>query len=187
LKKILILIAVLMNFLYFGCSTTKNFDNIICSDCNNQDSVVIATNLLLNKMSHNDINADYELNTKDEGNRFILDYIPKKEKIEDGGYYITVSKKLCQISDFIKFATWSSSFNSSDCYNQDSILKALNVFFSEKNGGNKNQANFEVTIREDEDYFFLDRYPKNHNSRGGGCYLVISKKLCKIVRIYIDQ
>jgi len=79
------------------------------------------------------------------------------------------------------------NFKCSDCYNQDSVQTAIIKFLNQKNCDQIKDNNYKIQMfSEDEGFWFLYCIPQNALVRGGGYWLKISKKQCKVVIVAID-
>ncbi|MEI6090301.1 MAG: hypothetical protein WCR42_07620 [bacterium] len=80
-------------------------------------------------------------------------------------------------------------FKCSDCYNQDSVKTAVNIYFDKKNSHEAQNFNYKIDCCSENEEFWFVGY-SCHNSpqfqcRGGAYELKISKKLCKIVKVTV--
>jgi hypothetical protein len=80
-------------------------------------------------------------------------------------------------------------FKCSDCYNQDSVKKAVNTYFDKKNSHEAGYYNYQIdACSENEEFWFIGYSPHNTAQLryfGGAYELKISKKLCKIVKVTV--
>ena len=83
--------------------------------------------------------------------------------------------------------TFFDEFNCSDCSNKDTVLNAANKIY-EKRLGQKHNS-YETRIEESIDFYEISYHSKGWDKgayiMGGGMFLKISKKDCKIVEIHV--
>jgi len=108
-------------------------------------------------------------------------------------------KKLMLILVFMSFLSFGCSttknlyfenlcFKCTNCYNQDTVKDAVNTYFDKKYGKKVMEYNFTIdACSESEEFWFISytAYPNKFILRDcDGAELTISKKKCKIVRVY---
>jgi hypothetical protein len=108
-------------------------------------------------------------------------------------------EKLILILIFMSFLSFGCSttgslyfenlcFKCTNCYNQDTVKDAVNTYFDKKYGKKVMEYNYTIeTCYENEEFWFINyrAHPTGFIIRDcDGAELTISKKLCKIVKVY---